>query len=291
MLNAIDVSHHNMPSKLDWAGMRKAGLDLCIVRLTYGTMKDRAAKEHVRLARDNGCAIGAYHFARFVEPAMEQCVAFWEAAEAVGYGRPEDMIPALDVEDDTASRPIGPEHAPFFEECAGLFKNWRSQGAYIYITQRDWGRIGKPAWVLEMPLWVAHYSAPSRLEPATPNGMPWAIWQHRVGPFMVDGPSGYDKERPLLDQNRVRKLHFFNGEDMTFEDERDEEFRMPPDEDGTEELRGERLDAWIRAEATEPAITSSHDLLRAARDQQMRAELDTLDEEPESDRDPEGNNA
>jgi hypothetical protein len=262
--------------------MRKAGCDLCIVRLTYGTMQDKLAPEHAQRARDNGFAIGAYAFARPTQPVADQFQAFWEAAGAIGYGKVEDVIPALDIEDDTASRPIGPEHAVFFEEFAALLK--ATQGCYAYITQRDWGRLGKPDWVLKLPLFVAHYASPTRKEPATPNGMPWDIWQHRVGPFQIDGSSGYDKQRPLLDQSRVRKLHFFNGEEMTFADPGDEELRMIPDEDGTDEIRRERNDSWIRALATEAAITSGHDLL-------MRSKMDTLDEEPESDVDPDENNA
>ena len=29
------------------------------------------------------------------------------------------------------------------------------------------------------------------------------MWQHRVGPFVANGPGGYDKARPELDQNRI----------------------------------------------------------------------------------------
>jgi hypothetical protein len=290
MLYAIDVSHHQNPGALDWTGMRAAGCDLCIVRLTYGTKKDMRAAEHVRRARDAGFAIGAYAFARPTEPGIEQFVAFCEAAEAVGYGRAEDVIPALDIEDDTESRPIQPEHAPFFEEFAKLFQNWKSRGCFAYITQRDWGRLGRPAWVLDMPLFVAHYAAPSRAEPATPNGMPWCLWQHRVGPFQMMGPSGYDRAQPLLDQSRVRRLHFFNGEDKTFAAPGDEELRRADDTDGTETARAARTDAWIRAVASEATIDSMHALLQADRDRQMRAKMDTIDDEPESDVDPESEN-
>lgn len=286
MLYAIDVSHHQAPQTLDWAGMRLAGCDLCTVRLTYGTKKDQRAAEHVQRARDAGFIIGAYAFARPTQSAQDQFLAFCEAAEAVGYGRGEDVIPALDIEDDTESRPITPAHVPFFAEFAAYFRNWKSQGAYCYITQRDWGRLGKPAWVLEMPLFVAHYAPPSRPEPATPNGMPWAIWQHRVGPFSMLGPSGYDRAKPLLDQSRVRRLVFFNGEDQVFAAAGDEEARRAEDTDGTSELRAARNDAWIRALATEVAADANAENLIAA---QRRAMMDTIDEEPESDVDPEGN--
>jgi GH24 family phage-related lysozyme (muramidase) len=48
--------------------------------------------------------------------------------------------------------------------------------------------------------------------------------------------------------------------------------------------------AVTRALATEPAITSLHDLIREDSARQQRAQMDTLDEEPESDPDPEGHN-
>jgi len=288
MLYAIDVSHHQNPSALDWAGMRQAGCDLCIVRLTYGTKKDERAKEHIERARDNGFQVGAYMFGRTVERVTDQYVAFAEAADAAGYGRPEDICPALDVEDDTAARPIKPSHAELFETLALYLKNWRGAIPYVYITQRDWTRIGSPKWVLGMPLFVAHYAAPTRLEPATPNGMPWDIWQHRVGPFVMEGPSGYDKEHPLLDQSRVRALNFLNGERMTFEDEHDEEIRRLVDDDGTDDIRAERHDAFVRAYAQELASESTAELIEADRERAMRRQLDTLDDEPLSDVEPEG---
>lgn len=282
MLYAIDVSHHQRPEALHWEGMRKAGCDICTVRLAYGTKKDELAKEHVRRARDAGfAAIGAYLFVRTVQPIIDQFHAFWEAAEDVGYGIPQDILPALDMEDDTQKRPIGPGDAPFFEEMVRLFQHSKSGGAYAYITQRDWGRLGKPGFVLDMPLFVAHYAPASRAEPATPNGMPWDIWQHRVGPFEINGASGYVKENPALDQSRVRRLRFLSGEDMTFADPLDEELRRTPDESGTDYIRFARHEAWTRAYATELAQSSAADLLNEDRNRAFRAEQETLDETPE----------
>lgn len=148
MLSAIDVSHHQLPSSLDWTGMRAAGCDVCIVRLTYGTRKDELAREHVRLARQHGFAIGAYAFVRTVEPALDQAEAFFEAAYDADYGRPEDLVMAVDVEDDTGKRPIAPGHAPLFEEFVERMRGWKKTDPYVYITQRDYGRLGEPGWVL-----------------------------------------------------------------------------------------------------------------------------------------------
>lgn len=279
MLYAIDVSHHQNPNALDWEGMRKAGCDACIVRLTYGTKKDERAKEHIRLARSAGFAIGAYVFARPTQPVEDQFRAFDEAAYAAEYGRETDIVPALDVEDDTAARPILPAHAPLFEQFTVRLGAWQGQPPYVYITQRDWGRLGKPKWVLELPLFVAHYALPSRKEPATPNGMVWDIWQHRVGAFDITGPSGYYKAPLQLDQNRVRTLRLLNGDRFDSHEPEDVELRKAPDpEDGTHLLRAERLEQYLRAEATEAAVESRFQNLEDLR-RSIRQEQDTLDEE------------
>lgn len=270
MLHAIDVSHHQNPQTLDWSGMRQAGCDVCIVRLTYGTKKDALAKEHVRLARAHGFAIGAYAFVRNVQNAASQAETFIEAAYDVDYGRPEDVVMAVDVEDDTEKRPILPMHAPIFEEFTERMRDWKKTDPYCYITQRDWGRLGKPAWVLALPLFVAHYASPSRKEPATPNGMPWSIWQHRVGPFDLLGPSGYYKSPREIDQSRARVLRFFNGEVFESNEPEDVELRKIADDgDSTPIIRQERMDDYVRAYATEVAESARfmnlEDLRRAGR--------------------------
>jgi hypothetical protein len=70
--------------------------------------------------------------------------------------------------------------------------------AMAYVTQRDFGRLGKPEWLLERPLWEAHYTAAPA--PATPGNKPWRIWQYRVGPYLPGGPGGAFAPM-LLDQN------------------------------------------------------------------------------------------
>src|SRR5262245_41725565 len=176
MLHAIDVSHHQFPSALNWRGMRQAGCDICIVRLAYGTKMDEKAVEHIARARDADFAVGVYVFARPTQSLSAQWDVFEEMVAKTGYGLPDDLLPALDIEDDTPARPLTPEHQDFYAQYAGLFAAWNNNGAYAYITARDWGRLGRPGFVLTMPLFVAHYASPSRLEPATPNGMRWDIW-------------------------------------------------------------------------------------------------------------------
>jgi Glycosyl hydrolases family 25 len=247
MLHAIDVSHHQSPAALDWGGMRLAGCDVCIVRLTYGTTIDEAAAAHIAKARDAGFTIGAYAFFRASLPVQDQFNAFCRAALLSGYGKGNDMVPALDVEDDTAARPLLPAHAPLAREYSDRLGMWKGQDPLLYITQRDWGRLGSPAWMLTLPLFVAHYSAPSRPAPATPNGMQYALWQDRVGPFQLGGPHGY-YEPALLDQSIVRELRTLDGDVMTFDNTTDEELRdlradPAPSADITPEVRAARIDA------------------------------------------------
>lgn len=214
-LFGVDVSHHQVPSALKWESMAEAGCKFAIVRLTYGTMRDRAAAEHIERARAAGLTIGAYHFFRPSQPVAEQYAAFREAGFAADYGRVDDIVPVLDFEDDTEKRPLTPNDSPLAESFAKDLHVGFGVPCMVYVTQRDWGRAGKPAWVLRHSLWVAHYSAPSRAQPASPDGKPWAIWQHRVGRFDPSGPSGYYKdEAPQLDQNRANFLTLINGETL-----------------------------------------------------------------------------
>jgi lysozyme len=201
MLKGIDISHHQAPSSVPWETLSSARA-FVIVRHTYGAALDRQAEQHVRLAREHRLRVGAYHFFRASQPIQEQIDAFRSAILISGYGRYEDIVPAIDFEDDTASRPITPDQAPLCEQLCKAFANYFLAPPLLYITQRDWGRVGSPAWALKYPLWVAHYSSASRKEPATPNGHPWAIWQHRVGPLDLNGPPATTNRRRWIRTSR-----------------------------------------------------------------------------------------
>lgn len=288
----IDVSHHQNPASLDWAGMKSAGCDGVIVRLTYGLMLDKRAGEHIKRARDVGMVVGGYHFSRCSQALGDQIDTFATAARVADYGKPEDLLPVLDIEDDTESRPISPGHAEAFHSLATLMELAFGHKPYAYITQRDWGRLGKPAWVLEMPLWVAHYAAPSRIEPATPDGRPWEIWQHRVADFDINGPNGYYKDARLpLDQNRARKLRFLNGQIFESPGTRDEALpaeRHIEDTDRTHDRRTRLLEKSLAAEAGAIVADTYFDMLdasrRAAHDELTAHDTDPSDLAPESER-------
>lgn len=201
-LFGIDVSHHQKPAALPWETFR-VDSQFCICRATYGTMRDREVAEHVRRARGVGLRVGLYHFFRPSQPAGDQFAAFLAAAQAAGY-RPGDIVPALDVEADPIPKmqQVSPAWQEGVKRMLGELADAFEALPLVYITQREFGMLGRPEWLLDHPLWVAHYTAAK--EPATPAGKPWTIWQHRVGPYFPAGPGGYDQARPELDQNRAR---------------------------------------------------------------------------------------
>ena len=147
-------------------------------------------------------AVGLYHFFRTSQPVTDQLAAFCAQALACGI-KVGDICPALDIEDDGATGPkIDPSWAaPAHLMSLGLVANFGE--AMMYVTQRDFGRMGKPDWVLERPLWCAHYTGAAA--PATPGNAPWAIWQCRVGPYAANGQGGAFQPM-LLDQNRAQRL-------------------------------------------------------------------------------------
>jgi len=197
----IDVSHYQStaaPAGVPWSLLKSSGVSFVMVRATYGTFRDPSAVAHVRAARAVGLQVGLYHFFRVGQNVTDQLAAFNAQALACGI-RAGDICPALDIEDE----PGPPAMSPSWNTAAdalisGLVASFGE--ALVYITQRDFGRLGKPSWVLERPLWVAHYTASAK--PATPGDKPWRIWQHRVGPFAPNGDGGAFKPQ-LLDQNRA----------------------------------------------------------------------------------------
>lgn len=264
MFHLVDVSHHQNPATLDWAGMRAQGCDGCIVRLTYGLKHDKHAREHIKRARDVGMIVGAYHFSRVSQSLGDQIDAFTTAARLAGYGQPDDLIPVLDVEDDTAERPLEPGQSEAFHTLATLMELSFGRPPYCYITQRDWGRLGKPQWVLDLPLHVAHYARAGVKEPATPNGKEWEIWQCTVAPFAVPCVNGYRDVHPQIDQNRAKRLRFLSGRVVDAAGADDEEvpaLRAAEENDWTSEKRARVLDSVIRAEATEAAVSSLADMM------------------------------
>jgi hypothetical protein len=197
----IDLSHHNPTARVPWTKLSDLPGAFAICRATYGTMTDRLLVEHVTAARANSVRIGLYAFFRISQPVADQVAAFRKQADACGYEL-GDICPWLDIELDplpTAQKVTPAWSGPAFEFATALRECFGACG--VYITQADWHALGKPGWVLDLPIWVAHWTGAAK--PATPGGVAYAMWQFRVGPFDPRGAGGYDKAHPDLDQNRA----------------------------------------------------------------------------------------
>lgn len=196
-LLGCDVSHFqstSAPAGVPWSTIAQK-CSFAIIRATYGSSKDSSAVAHVKNARAAGLTVGLYHFFRSTQPVADQLDAFCSQAIACGVGM-GDIAPAIDVEDDLTAKLDPTWEWGISRFVDGLLAEFGE--AMVYITQRDFGRLGKPAWVLDRPLWTAHYTTAPK--PATPGNKPCAIWQRTVGPYNPDGPGGAIKPM-LLDQN------------------------------------------------------------------------------------------
>lgn len=187
-LHGIDVHHGRPDSLIPWDD-----LDFLIHKATEGWgFKDSKCVERVSRCRELGKPCGLYHFYRPDVKASEQIENFRVMAERAKL-QPGDLLPVLDFESppNGVLKPADSEPGEqWCEEMTNAFG-----GAIVYINQRDWAHLGKPAWVLAYPLWVAHYPGRELAGPATPDHRPWRIWQYngtaayRRGDWAINRPA------------------------------------------------------------------------------------------------------
>ncbi|HEY3496152.1 MAG TPA: glycoside hydrolase family 25 protein [Polyangiaceae bacterium] len=202
MTYGIDLSHHQRASSVPWATIAQTAT-FCICRTSYGAeLRDCEIANHIHEARLSGLTVGVYHFFRPHHDAAKQFELFRSVVSSVNACLPGDIVPFVDIEADPVPAP-GVAVAPSWSDPARELVERISaeyNGCGVYITAREFGFLGSPAWVLERPLWVAHYRNGS---PATPAGRAAHIHQHRVGPYAPDGPGGVFGGGLVLDQNRA----------------------------------------------------------------------------------------
>jgi hypothetical protein len=204
-LYGVDVSTYQLPSAIPF------GVDFVIARATFGTKLDKRTAEHAKHCRGR-CAFGMYHFFVPGQNVDDQRDAFaMQAASCdltVG-----DVIPWIDVESPKGdgSMPPRPEWCQQLYDLAhALTEGFGAVG--FYISQRDWSLLGKPAWILEHPLWVPHWLTISTAKVASPGGVAPTIHQYRVGPYIpgalhvgsqVTAPDAIDHDRCLGELPRI----------------------------------------------------------------------------------------
>jgi len=199
ILKGCDVSDWQSPSLVDWRSQ-----DFGIVKATDGKRPMKKTLAHVAEIRGaaspiphspgfadvytpRSCVLGLYHFLRADSPVQEQFEAFNKVAADASLLN-GDLLPCIDIEDYPGySLDRDPQgHSERAREFAMLCRE-AFGGAILYIKAHDWRRLGKPGWVLEYPLWVAHYPAEGSTRhlaaPAAIAGRSYRIWQRMVGPL------------------------------------------------------------------------------------------------------------
>lgn len=203
MKYVVDVSKWQPPASLPWDKFA-AGAHGLIARASYGTMRDAAMVEHLKRARAAGLKVGVYHFLRPSQPVRAQLDVLLAQLDLAKIGS-GDIVPTLDIELDPfpTPQPVTKAWQDGVRQMLAALKD-RFGNAMVYITQREFGMLGSPEWLLTFPLWCAFYS--SAPKPPTPGNRPWQGWQYRVAQFVPEGPGGYDKAHPDLDQSHFVDL-------------------------------------------------------------------------------------
>jgi hypothetical protein len=194
-LHGVDVSQYQGT----WQIPQLA--DFVICRATFGARVDKRAVEHIEALRKRSCKVGLYHFFADWLSVGEQTTAFLDIAARCDLA-PGDLIPWIDVEDSSGKGSNPPR--PSWDEKLYAVREMIAEvhgGCGLYITQRDWSLLGKPSWVLEVPLWVAHWRTTPGVY-ASPGGVRPALIQYRVGPWdrgalhqgQVNAPNAIDHD-------------------------------------------------------------------------------------------------
>ncbi|MCY6379446.1 glycoside hydrolase family 25 protein [Hoeflea prorocentri] len=189
----IDVSRYQ--GGIDWAQVSAAGTRFVAIKATEGAC-DYAYCSHFETnagqARNNGLAVGGYHFFSPSSDGKEQADYFLRIAQpAAG-----DLLPMLDLEQsgDASAAQIAAGAMGWLQTVEGAI----GRRPFLYTTASFWNEIGAPKGFEAYPLWIADYGVAT---PALPDG--WAdytVWQYsQQGKLAgVSGPVDLDiLKRPL----------------------------------------------------------------------------------------------
>lgn len=174
----LDVSHHQRPHLFDFPKVRER-FRFGIARATWGTKVDATFATFFTAFRNHGFVPGAYHFYRPSKTVPEQLKAFRGQLQVAGF-RPGCLYPAVDIEPDSADGAFTLErYAPAFDLVRALRTLYG--GVIVYTSPLALALLGSYDTLTEpgVYLWIAHHGV---LEPDTPPGLEWAMWQTKVAP-------------------------------------------------------------------------------------------------------------
>lgn len=171
----MDISHHQISSKIDWAKAAKE-VDLVIIRVQYGSkLIDREYKKHVANCKKYGIPFGHYAYGMFV--SVNDAVV--EAKDFMKRADKDALFLALDVEHYTVNSfrnksnlaDLGKASQAFIDE---LKKAGHKTGFYVSHELYDMFGLDK---VKADFLWLPRYGKDNGKPDKKPD-YPCCLWQY-----------------------------------------------------------------------------------------------------------------
>ena len=198
----IDVSFwqddNSTPQGIDFERARAAGAEFVFIKSSQALFTDQDFTRNWQVARAASLLRGAYHFFDYRVSALEQAKYFVELLR----GDPGELAPVLDVERHP-QWPLPTREAllreiqtflEYVEAQIGKRPIFYANPAMLYYILKP-----VPDWLVQYPLWIAHYDVPE------PNMIaPWPRWTFWQWTAKGDGLY-YGVESKGLDMN------WFNG--------------------------------------------------------------------------------
>lgn len=199
----LDVSGWQPVGLVPWADPRIAG---GIVKATQDTHEQPSARRHCAAIRAAGKPLGLYHFFHPEGDPKAQFDAFDYVARDVGYGLPEDIVPAIDVEYFSGHGVTAAWNDPLRQLAEDMAQAFAAP--LIYLSMGTWILLGRPQWIFAYKLWVTFYrfkglDHPLNLPPQyVPGGREWHLWQYYGGRLF----GKVQESQPAVDHNSARSL-------------------------------------------------------------------------------------
>lgn len=211
MIFGCDVSGYQPSTLVPWEDAR---IGFAIVKMSEANREATSARLHIPKVRAAGKRLGGYHFFHPEFDPQLQYDEFYSVSVETGYGTPDDIVPAIDIE-YFSGHGVTPAWCKPLRAFADLIEQAFAK-PLLYCSESTWVCLGRPAWLVDYPLWVPAYMADGwkpkdTLAPGlVPVGAEWAIWQYYVGPLF--GTTQDSRARGAVDQNRANYLPLISGE-------------------------------------------------------------------------------
>lgn len=162
MIYGIDISHHQGGS-FDLHRARREGIEFAFLKATEGSgWTDTQFGRNLRVAREAGLLVAAYHYQRANATAAQQAAHITSVV-------PADVPVILDVE-------RGGGNAALTRDLNARLNRAGRRTPLLYLPRWYWQEIGSPSLTGLPPLWYSRYAN-------SQGGSPSAVYQRSAGWF------------------------------------------------------------------------------------------------------------